>query len=111
MEQSGILSATNEVHVFCLHYVFVPRLNRQLLQFCDSWNHHHLRSEHGLTPNQLWLRGMCDCTFDADVQPEFGVESGRANPFDMGRVEIPRTTVNLSDRQMQLLQATFDLRL
>ncbi len=30
MEDSGILLATNEVQLFCLHYVFLPSLNRQL---------------------------------------------------------------------------------
>ncbi len=102
MEDSGILSATNEVQLF------LPRLNRQLDQFCHSWNDHHLRSEHGLTPNQLWLRGMCDCAFDTEIQPDFGLESGQRNPFDMGRVEIPRTAVNLTDRQFQSLQTSFD---
>ena len=91
MEDSGILSATNEVQLFCLHYVFLPRLNRQLEQFCHAWNDHHLRSEHGLTPNQLWLRGMCDCTFDYEIQPDFVVQSGQRNPKSQELQSISQT--------------------
>ena len=34
-----------------------------------------------------------------------GAEDGRANPFDMGRVEIPRISVNISTAQEHLLRA------
>ena len=27
MEESGLLCPTNEVYLFCLHYVFLPRIN------------------------------------------------------------------------------------
>ena len=106
MEECNLLSPTNEVQLFCLHYVFLPRLNRQLKQFTSSWNHHNLRSERGLTPNQLWLRGMYSCTFDQVVG---SIETGQPNPFDMGRVEVPRINVTLNARQIQHLNATYDL--
>ena len=58
MESVGILDPNNNVHLFCLHYVFIPRINRQLLYWKNSWIKHPMRSEHNLTPQQLWTTGL-----------------------------------------------------
>ena len=42
MEECGILMSTNEMHLFALHYVFIPRLNLQLSSFVEGWNNHPL---------------------------------------------------------------------
>ena len=55
MEDLGILDPDRDNDLFALHYVFIPRINIQLLQFMEAWNHH---PEHGLSPLQLWHRGM-----------------------------------------------------
>lgn len=44
MEEIGMLFPTNEMQLFCLHYVFTPRLNKLLKEFANSWNNHHLGS-------------------------------------------------------------------
>lgn len=105
MEDCGLLSANNEVELFCLHYIFIPRLNLQLNRFIESWNDHHLRTENGLSPNQMWLRGMCEPTFEAVVDTDYGVEFNdrEPNPFDTGIVNVPQVSVNLSQQQIQLL--------
>uniref|UniRef100_A0A1X7TTD7 Integrase core domain-containing protein n=1 Tax=Amphimedon queenslandica TaxID=400682 RepID=A0A1X7TTD7_AMPQE len=77
---------------------------RLLKEFKNTWNNHHLRSEHGLSPNQLWLQGLSECNFDCDVETDFGTQDGQPNPFDMGRVEIPHTTVNLTSTEEQALR-------
>ena len=45
MESSGILDPTNEVDLFCLHYIYTAQINRSIAQFKESWNSHHLSSE------------------------------------------------------------------
>ena len=100
MEEIQLLCPTDELQLYSLHCTFSPILNIQLRDFQSSWNNHHLRSEHGFTPNQLWLQGLQDC-----VDDNFGAEDGRANPFDMGRVEIPRISINISTAQEHLLRA------
>ena len=45
MEESGLLCLTNEVHLFCLHYVFLPRITFQLERFMGSWNNHSLHKD------------------------------------------------------------------
>ena len=57
MEAEGILSCLNEVDLFCLHWVFVPRINSVLDSFTESWNNHPLSSSQNLTPNQLFIQG------------------------------------------------------
>lgn len=58
MEQCDILDIDDEVDMFCLIYVFVPRINRCLQLFQEAWNNHSISSENGLTPHQLWIRGL-----------------------------------------------------
>ena len=57
MEDTGILDPDNEVHLFCLHFVFIPRINSSLAQFMTMWNDHPLRTESNHSPNQLWMTG------------------------------------------------------
>ncbi len=38
MENSGILDSSNEMHIFALHYVFLPRINRNLQMFQEAYN-------------------------------------------------------------------------
>ena len=48
----------NEIEMYSLHYVYVPRINRHLTEFRESWNYHPLTSSHCQSPLQLWVRGM-----------------------------------------------------
>lgn len=105
MEQMNLLPPKNELQLYALHYVFIPRLNKQLKEFKGTWNSHPLQSEHGFSRNQLWLQGLSECNFDCDIHIECGAEDGRPNPFDMGRVEIPRIGISLSSAQEQMLLA------
>ena len=58
MEDIGVLNVENEIHIFCLHYIFIPRINRAVSQFLDGWNHHPLSSMGNLSPVQLWIAGL-----------------------------------------------------
>ena len=58
MEKANYLDIHNEVHLFCLHYVFLPRINNHLQKFIAGWNAHPLSTEKSMTPNQLWISGL-----------------------------------------------------
>lgn len=62
MENSGLLDLSNEVHIFALHYVFLPRINRSLDTFREAYNASPLSTERGNTPMQLWIHGLLDVT-------------------------------------------------
>ena len=58
----------NEIDLFCLHVVYLPRINFALKEFAESWDYHPLSSGDNRSPRQLWLLGM-SCRFVSDPQP------------------------------------------
>lgn len=58
MEDSGILNVSNPVHMFSLHFVFLPRINQALQEYMEAFNNHGIRTVHNWSPYQLWLNGM-----------------------------------------------------
>ena len=52
-----MLDIDNEIHIYCLHYVFLPRINRSLHQFVAMWNNHPLCTAGNSSPTQLWMMG------------------------------------------------------
>ena len=58
MENTFILDPGNDVHIFYLHYVYLPRINESLRVFADGWNNHPLSSQSNLSPLQLWVSGL-----------------------------------------------------
>eukprot|EP00112_Aurelia_sp_Birch-Aquarium-sp1_P005285 Seg1598.19 transcript_id=Seg1598.19/GoldUCD/mRNA.D3Y31 product="hypothetical protein" protein_id=Seg1598.19/GoldUCD/D3Y31 len=58
LELSGLLDPTNEVDLFCLHYVYIPRINKQLNVWARAWDQHPLSTERNKTPVQLWIGGL-----------------------------------------------------
>ena len=99
-------------------YVFLPRINNQLRQFVSAWNNHPLRTENGLTPLQLFNRGILSASVDlqADiasglaVDDDFGVDVG-ASMFcsNLHGVVIPEVRFTLTDSQLDYVQQNFNL--
>ena len=58
MEDMRIVNVDNEIHIFCLRYIYIPIINHALNQFLDGWNHHPLSSMGNLSPVQLWIAGL-----------------------------------------------------
>ncbi|XP_052321351.1 UV excision repair protein RAD23 homolog [Oncorhynchus keta] len=55
MEQ--IIDINNEVYLWALHFVFLPRVNRDLTVFASQWNRHGLRTAQRQSPLQLFVSG------------------------------------------------------
>ena len=53
LEENGYLDISNEIHLFCLHFVFLPRINRHLGLFQEGFDNHPLRTESNMTPVHL----------------------------------------------------------
>ena len=58
LESVNMLNADNDLHLFCLHMVFIPRINKHLKSWQEAWVKHPLRTEHNLSPEQLWTIGL-----------------------------------------------------
>ena len=57
MEDIGIVDSENDVHLFSLHYVYLPRINQSLQLFASTWNNHPLGTASNRSPIQLWMTG------------------------------------------------------
>ena len=58
MEEIGILIAASVIHRFCLHYVFLPRLNTALHEFQLAYNHHGIRTMNYRSPYRIYISGL-----------------------------------------------------
>ena len=72
LEDAGLFDPSNEGDLFSLHFVFLPRINRQLETFRQSYSHHRLRTEGNRSPYQLWIEGMVN--LDTDQHAVGGVQ-------------------------------------
>lgn len=66
LEESGYLNLSDEIQMFCLHYVFIARINEHLSRFCHGWNVHRIRTARNKSPNKLWTIGMSQRELEDD---------------------------------------------
>ena len=67
----GRLDINDNKQMWALHYVFIPRLNRDVKTFRNQWNNHGLRTQGHLTPFTGLREG-----FTCSVQHDFGTYAG-----------------------------------
>ena len=118
MEADNILDPSNEVHIWLLHYIFLPRINRSLELFRNQWNSHGLRTESNMSPMQLFVKGAIQnrnsslsCISHLFEPPSTepsspGVPQEFQQQFeqDWEGVSVPNTFQPISDDQFESLQ-------
>lgn len=57
METVGLLEPHNDIHLWCLHFVYQPRIDRHLQLFSEGWSRKRIRTAGNKTPTQLWFNG------------------------------------------------------
>lgn len=62
LEDNRLLCPNDELDLFALHYVFLPRINAHLDTFSQAYSRHRLRTETNYSPVQLWLQCMLATT-------------------------------------------------
>uniref|UniRef100_A0A7M5UYJ2 Integrase core domain-containing protein n=1 Tax=Clytia hemisphaerica TaxID=252671 RepID=A0A7M5UYJ2_9CNID len=113
MEADDYLDPDNEIHLFCLQYIFMPRINRPLNEFASTWNNHPLRTEGNLTPNQVWKRGFFETeTLMEDtslIYEDYGVDNYGPEPELQtdNYVEIPEID-NILTEEEQYISENFN---
>ncbi len=116
LEYNDLLDPIDEVHIFAVHYVFLPRINRALEQFRGAWNSHSLRTEKGHTPNQLFTAGslrlrnsgLSAVDFFESVDDNYGMEEDGAAPDDNEMIVVPQVRVQLTEEQLAELLETIN---
>lgn len=92
LENEGHLDPLNEVDTYCLHFVYEPRICKQLSDFQESWNMHSLSTEGNKSPYQLFFEGMC--AHSASL-PEINDTSNTPDQIDIQSnepVQVPNNT-------------------
>ena len=54
LETRDVLQPLNEVHLFCLHFLYIDLINHALEVFTNQWNNHPVTTETNFSPQQLW---------------------------------------------------------
>ena len=89
LEEEGCLDPLNETDIYCLHFIFVPRINTTLESFVESWNNHALSTENNLTPNQLFIKGAIQLNMTPFVPSSLSRSDSRST-------DLPSTSNNVT---------------
>jgi len=94
LEIDGVLDPLNEADLYCIHFIFLPRINQALLEFQESWNNHAISTEGNKTPYQLLIEGLGHVTtmHDYHVRPLDGGVEIDLSEMTTEHVQVPRLT-------------------
>lgn len=70
LERQNILHPDNEGHLWCLHYVLLPIINKHLTNCKNAWVYHPMRTEKNKSPMQLWIRGLLEAWGSQTLEDE-----------------------------------------
>ena len=108
LENSNALNSLDEVHLWALHYVYLPRINASLDEFKSQWNHHGLRTTGHQSPLALWANAMIHATDESNVinWQTYGIDNdGLISNIDSNNnVVVPEASLQLCEQQLQELQ-------
>ncbi len=112
MEQVDLLDCLNETHLYSLHYVFIPRINRALALFIGGWNYHPIRTAHHKSPQQLFTAGalllqhsgLAALDFFENVEEEYGIDMEGPVPSQGRSIVVPEVPIRLSSENFAHLQ-------
>lgn len=102
LERDGLLNPLNEVDLYCLHFIFKPRINKCLSEFKESWNQHGLSSEGNMTPYQLFFEGINHITGDtsspnAETDVDLSELTGSREHVTVSRINFFPCSILLAD--------------
>lgn len=119
MENEGLLDPMDEEHLFCLHFVYITRLQKSLDEFVFQWNSHPVSTEGNLSPEQLFITGcFADPTVDERLPDNIdmfgsGADSDADAPLELNdndyQISVPVNTVQISHEMLALLEEQHDV--
>ena len=111
LESNGVLDPLNVVDLFCLHFVYIPRINQSLSLFQEAWNNHPLSTESNRTPLQLYTLYAIGNPLFTD-QDDIDCNSYGVDPDDLidedDAINVPETVVPLSDSSINMLTGSIN---
>ena len=114
LEEAGVLDPLSEVAIYALHYIYIPRVNRQIIFFQNAWNNHRMRTTKGLTPLQMFIHHAIEedgfeLINSLHNYRFYGIdEDGPIPSAELQQVVVPRSSNVLDDAQFTALQDAVD---
>lgn len=123
LEDNNYLEVGTELHMFLLHYVYLPRINYALQEFAGAFNLHPLRTENNWSPNKIWSSGIINPRnqnqmalrdpADDDVAPDnfelYGIDHNGPVPIEeSSEVQVLPPSCPLTSEGLTLLQQNID---
>ena len=115
MEQDGQLDSLDSVHLYSLHYIYLPRINQALKAFITGWNKHNISKTGGNSPLKLYTRELVRLQksnqqafdFYTHVPSSYGAgtddNEGEFVSDQDSAVHIPPIDINLDEHSTQIL--------
>ncbi|MCG8625591.1 MAG: hypothetical protein MJE68_26775 [Proteobacteria bacterium] len=108
----------NEMHLFALHYVYLPRINRALKIFEEGWNDHGIRTAEHNSPRQLFVQGCLHLHLSGltamdifeQVGESYGIDPDEITPSgtEVEGVNVPELRIHISQDDFTDLQHQFN---
>ena len=99
-----MLDVDNDTVLFCLEFVYIPRINKSLHTFQEAWNCHSLSTESNWSPLQLFTAFSIGNPLFEDVDPDsYGIDEDEIS--NDGNVDVSKTRNPLSSVGMVVLKA------
>lgn len=96
LEECGKLDPLSDTDLYCLHLVYLPKINEVLKSFVDGWNSHAITTEHNMTPLQLFSTGSILKPQSQASLPFDDMNECEDVADDVSMVEVPPTHIVLS---------------
>ena len=78
-EERGKLDPLSEWDLYCLHLVYLNKINTALKAFQEGWNNHAITTEHSMTPVQLFTSGVL--LSEHGITTIYGIITSRRDSF------------------------------
>lgn len=112
LEREGILDPLNSTDIFCLHYTYLPRIQRTLVEFVAAHNNHRVSTEGQKTPAQLfWINIRLASLHSGNRTinvPMRGVDVRDLLSADIPHVQVPDVENPMSDSALRVLHNNID---
>lgn len=92
LEALGVLDQDNEMDLFVLHSLYLPRINESLNEFVKAWNRHPLRTESNWSPHKIWTNSVIQEDEHIDVNT-YGIDE--ESPQQINTVMVPDTLAHI----------------
>lgn len=112
LEREGILDPLNSTDLFCLHYVYLPRIQRTLSEFVAAHNSHRVSTEENRTPVQMfWINihlAHLHSGMHSEDSPSYGVDVDGLLLSDIPHVQVLDIENPISETAFSELQNSID---